>query len=298
MKQDYHQLLKPQIINSVSGLALIARVIVDGYLSGLNQSRRIGAGLEFSQYRGYEPGDDMRLLDWKMLARSGRYYIKQSEVETHITVKFILDSSGSMLHEENGMSKIDYVRVLVASLAYIAQKQGDAIGLYTINDRSFQSLDPRVHKQHYNRFLYELINIRNEGKWPGNPENLHKLNDRSRKQLIFFITDLYEDNQELTAWIKRLKTARNEVVVLHIMGKNELEFAYKGSVVFEDLETRQRLRVDTKEAKRHYLKSLDQMVARVKDNLLSKGISYHMFRLDDPIEDALQSYLKQRRNLI
>ena len=122
MKQDYRQLLEPKIINSISGLSLIAKVIVDGYLSGLNQSRRVGAGLEFSQYRGYEPGDDMRLLDWKMLARSGRYYIKQSEVETHISVKFIVDASKSMLHAEEGLSKMNYIKVLVASLAQFSTK--------------------------------------------------------------------------------------------------------------------------------------------------------------------------------
>ena len=146
MKQDYRQLLKPEIINSVSGLALIARVTVDGYLSGLNHSRRLGPGMEFSQYRGYEPGDDMRLLDWKMLARSGRYYIKQSEVETNVSVKFILDSSKSMQHEEDGITKMDYVRVLVASLAWLAQGQGDAIGLFALNDQKLHALYPQVQK--------------------------------------------------------------------------------------------------------------------------------------------------------
>ncbi len=119
MQDDYRELLKPEVINSVSGLSLISRVIVDGYLSGLNRSRRVGAGLEFSQYRGYEPGDDLRLLDWKMLARSGRYYIKQSEIDTHITVKFIVDSSKSMLHQEGDISKMEFANVLVASLAHL-----------------------------------------------------------------------------------------------------------------------------------------------------------------------------------
>ena len=109
MDKDYRQLFKPGIINSISGLSLIARVIVDGYLSGLNKSRRVGVGHEFSQYRGYEPGDDLRLLDWKMFARSGRYYIKQSEIDTHISVKFVIDASKSMLYAEDGVSKLDYV---------------------------------------------------------------------------------------------------------------------------------------------------------------------------------------------
>ncbi|NND77585.1 MAG: DUF58 domain-containing protein, partial [Flavobacteriales bacterium] len=123
MKQDYRELFKPEIIKTVSGLALISRVIVEGFLSGLNHSRRVGPGMEFSQFRSYQSGDDLRLLDWKMLARSGRYYIKQSEIETNISVKFILDASKSMLHEEDGLSKMDYIRVLVASLGYLAHIQ-------------------------------------------------------------------------------------------------------------------------------------------------------------------------------
>lgn len=298
MKQDYHQLLKPEIIHSVSGLALIGRVIVEGYLSGLNHSRRVGPGMEFSQYRGYEPGDDLRLLDWKMLARSGRYYIKQSEVETNIAVKFILDASKSMLHEEEGLSKMDLVRVMVASIAYLAQDQGDAVGLFALNDKKLHSLYSRVQKQHYNRLLLELINIRNEGQWPQDPKASEKLHDRSHKELIFFLTDMYEHDQELTTLIRRLKTPRNEVVVLHVMGKSELEFDYKGTVTFQDLETGTRLKVDAKQARKQYMEALDKMMAGIREDMLTSGISYHMFRMDQPLGEALQVFLKNRNNLV
>ena len=298
MKQDYHDLLKPGIINSLSGLALIARVVVDGYLSGLNHSRRLGPGMEFSQYRGYEPGDDMRLLDWKMLARSGRYYIKQSEVESNIAVKFILDSSKSMLHEEDGLTKMDHVRVLVASLAYFAQNQGDAVGLFALNDRNLHSLYPRVQKQHFNRLLLELINIQNEGKWPTNPMAGEKLHDRRHKELIFFITDMYENTSEITDHVTKLKTPRNEVVLLHVMGKKELEFNYKGTVTFEDLETGNRLKVNAIEARRNYLEIIHSMIETTKSKLLANGIGYHLFRLDEPIGEALQILLKKRISLL
>ncbi|MCM4158663.1 DUF58 domain-containing protein [Antarcticibacterium flavum] len=298
MKKDYRQLLKPEVIGSVSGLALIARVVVDGYLSGLNHSRRLGPGMEFSQYRGYEPGDDMRLLDWKMLARSGRYYIKQSELETNIAVKFILDSSRSMLHEENSLSKMDYVRVLVASLAYLAQNQGDAVGLFALNDRNLHAIYPRVQKQHFNRLLQELIDIKNEGKWPADPRATEKLHDRSHKELIFFITDMYENSTELTDLIKRLKTNRNEVVVVHVMGRDELEFNYKGTVTFEDMETGKRIKVDAKEAKKKYLESLEVMINTTRDTLLANNISYELFKMEDPIGEALQVFLKKRMNLL
>lgn len=298
MKQDYNDLLKPEIIKTVSGLALIARVIVDGYLSGVNHSRRVGPGMEFSQFRSYQHGDDLRLLDWKMLARSGRYYVKQSEIETNIAVKFILDSSNSMLHEENGLSKMDYVRVLVASIAYLSQNQGDAVGLFALNDKKLHSIYPKVQKQHFNRLLHELIHIDNQGKWPENEMESRKLHDRTHKELIFFITDMYENNHELTRFVKKLKTLKNEVVVLHVMGAKELNFDYKGNVTFEDLETGTKLKVNTIEAKKMYLQSLDSLIKNTKDFLLANNIGYHLFSLDEPMREALQLFLKKRNNLV
>jgi len=298
VKQDYHQLLQPDIMSSVSGLSLISRVIVDGYLSGFNRSRRVGPGLEFSQYRGYEPGDDMRLLDWKMLARSGRYYIKQAELDTHISVKFILDASKSMLHTEGGLSKMEHARVLVAALADLAQRQGDAVGLYALNDNKISSLAPAIHKQHLNRFFYELLQIKCEGKWPENLATFDKLHNRGNKELLFFITDLYEDASELTEMVKSLKTSRNEVVVFHIMGKRELEFDYSGYVIFEDLETGNKLKVDTKDAKSTYLNALSTELKMIREFLLSNDIDYHLFDLSEHIAQALQVFLKKRSRIL
>lgn len=298
MRQDYHSLLKPELVKSVSGLALISRVIVDGYLSGLNHSRRVGPGMEFSQYRSYQSGDDLRLLDWKMLARSGRYYIKQSEIETNISVKFILDSSKSMLHKESDLTKMDYVRVLVASLAYLAQSQGDAVGLFALNNQHLHAVYPKVQKQHFNRLLLELTKIENEGRWPTSSKNIRSLHDRAHKELIFFITDMYEHTEELSQFIKSLKTLRNEVVVLHIMGGNEMDFAFKGNITFEDLETGSKLKVNALNVKKEYLKALDDMLVSTKDLLLANHIGYHLFRLDDPMGEALQLFLKKRNNLV
>ena len=298
MKQNYHDLLKPELVKSISGLSLIARVIVDGYLSGLNHSRRVGSGMEFSQFRSYQSGDDLRLLDWKMLARSGRYYIKQSEVETNIAVKFIVDASKSMLHKEDALSKMDYVKVLVASLAYLAQSQGDAVGLFALNDQHLHSVYPKVQKQHFNRLLLELINIQGDGKWPQNTKNSGKLHDRTHKELVFFITDMYEHDCELEEFIKKLKTLRNEVVVLHIMSSNEIEFNYKGDLTFEDLETGDTLKVNAADTKKQYLKALEELISTTKDTLLANRINYHMFRLDAPMSEALQLFLKKRSNLM
>ena len=238
------------------------------------------------------------LLDWKMLARSERYYGKQSEVETHIAVKFILDSSKSMLHEEAGLSKMDYVRVMVAALAFLAQKQGDAVGMFALNDHKFYSHYPMIQKQHFNRLLLELLAIRNQGRWPTDTLSTQKLHDRSHKELLFFITDLHEHHTELLDLILGLKTSRNEVVVFHITGRQELEFTYKGQVIFEDLETGARVKVDAKKAKQHYLEALNLKIRSIKDALLTKGIGYQMFRLDENIGEALQVFLKKRTSLL
>lgn len=297
MKQDYRQLLQPKIINSITGLALIARVVVDGFLAGAHGSRKVGTGLEFSQYRSYQTGDDMRLLDWKMLARSGRYYIKEADIDTHVAVKFIVDASASLLHTEDGLSKMDYVRVLVASLAHLAQQQGDVVGLFALNNNRLQSLHPASHKQQYKRLLNELIAIENKGAWPSNQNDIAKIHQRSHKELLFVLTDMHEEKTELSDWIISLKTARNEVVVLQVMGDKELEFDYEGALVFEDLETGKRIKADAKQSKNNYLKQMNSHLESVKNTFLSNGIGFELFRTNAPIDEALLLFLKKRLRL-
>ncbi|MCB0373156.1 MAG: DUF58 domain-containing protein, partial [Muricauda sp.] len=222
--RDYHDLLKPEVINTVSGLSLISRIVVEGYLSGLHRSKSVGPGMEFSQYRGYDPGDDLRLLDWKMLARSGRYYIKQSEVESHVAVKFIVDASGSMEHSENDISKLEFARIMVACLAHLAQKQGDSVGLFALNEDDFVSIYPRADQKHYNRMLLELLQLSTKGKWPEVAKASKRIHNRGEKELIFFLTDMYEEHSELSDFVKNLKTPKNDVVVLQIMAGNEMDF--------------------------------------------------------------------------
>ena len=296
-KQDYHNLLKPEVINTVEGLALISRIVVEGFTSGLNRSASVGPGMEFSQYRGYEPGDDLRLLDWKMLARSGRYYIKQSEIESQVTIKFIVDASASMLHKEEALSKVDFVRVLVATLAYMAHKQGDAVGLFTLNESDVVSIYPKADKKHYNRLLLELINISNTGKWTATHISNKRIPNRGGKELIFFLTDMYETSEEISKYIKGLKSARNEVVVLQVMGAAEMDFNYGPNITFEDWETGARIKVDTQQAKTEYLNNLEVRLKKIKEELLSNGIDHHVFRMDAPLGEALLLFLKQRKRL-
>ncbi|MGB3775239.1 MAG: DUF58 domain-containing protein [Leeuwenhoekiella sp.] len=297
MRQDYQDLLRPEIINSIDGLSLIAQIIAGGSRSGLNKSRRVGQGMEFSQYRGYEPGDDLRLLDWKMLARSGRYYVKQAEVDTNISIKFIVDASKSMEHTENGISKMDFVRIIVASLAYLIESQGDIMELHALNEKQLYSLHGKSQKQQLNLLLYKLLEIKSEGKWPSHTTDFQKFHDRSRKELLFFLTDLYQYDSEIVDFIKRMKTSRNEVVLLHIAGQHEIDFDYKGTLNFEDLELGLRVKVKASDTKKIYLEKLQAYLENIKGELLNAGIGYELFRMNEPLYESLRSLLKKRSRL-
>src|SRR5215218_6003472 len=151
-----HRLIEPKTLAAVKNLPLLAKTVVDGFMTGYNRSLKRGSGVEFSQYKSYQPGDDLRQLDWKMFARSDRYYIRESEVDTSIRVRFIVDASASMAHWDEHLSKMNYARFLVAALAYLAYTQGDAIGLYVLaedrpNKNRLVNLTPKHDTMHLQR---------------------------------------------------------------------------------------------------------------------------------------------------
>jgi uncharacterized protein (DUF58 family) len=278
-------------------LELVARVIVEGYMSGGNPSQSVGAGQEFSQYRSYEPGDDLRQLDWKMFARSERYYIKQSEIETNITVKFMLDASRSMEHAEGGVSKMQMAKVLIAALAFLARKQSDTFGLFSVNDLHITAVQPRFDHQQYIRFLNELIKIKAESTWKtGN--GLEHIYSHQGKEMILFFTDMYDNDGDLQDFIRKLKTPRNEVIVFHLMGREEQELNYSTQLTFEDLETGERLKVDTAAQQSAYRKKMGEWVDATRDWMLQKQVIYQPTYLDDPAPEVLRTFLKARKSMI
>lgn len=295
MNAQLKELFKPEIINTVNGLELIARIIVEGFMSGSNRSQSIGIGQEFSQYRGYEPGDDLRLLDWKMYARSERYFVKLSEIETNITIKFIVDASHSMSYSENGITKLHYAKIMVAALGYLARKQSDAIGLYGVNDKSLEVVQPRFENQQFMRFVNALVNLKSEGHWGQKTEPLI---DHTGKEMIVFVTDLYDQDKDLISFISRLKTSRNEVIVFHLMGKAEQDLSFEGAYTFEDLETRTRVKVDTAVKQKEYKILVERWIEETRNLLLEKNISYSLVSLHDPVENTLRNFLKTRKALL
>jgi uncharacterized protein (DUF58 family) len=288
------KLLDPKVVMAIKDLSLAAKTVVDGFMTGLNKSALKGPGLEFSQYRSYQPGDDLRWLDWKMYGRSDRYYIRESEVETSISVRFVIDASASMNHLDSGFKKIDYAKYLAASLAYIAHLQGDAIGLYIFQDEQFFSLATKQDFQHLSRLFYQLENIKAGGTFtkPIHYKNLYSASNN--KELLVFITDLYEENGELLQLLDTFNALKNEVIVFQLMGKNELDLDFKGYSELEDLETGKTVKIDQKISKSAYQEKLHEHLSGLRMKLLDRHIYYRLISMDEPLDQALRDFLNQR----
>ncbi len=286
-----------KILMAIKDLPLAARTTVDGFMAGIHTSNVKGVGMEFSQYRSYQAGDDLRRLDWKMFARSDRYYIRESEIETSISVRFLIDASASMKHVDGDFSKIEYARYLAASLAYLASLQGDAIGLYIFQNGGLFSLPSRKDHQHLSRLFYQLEKIDPRGKFT-EPINYKDIfSGSNKKELLIFITDYYEQDGEITKLLQSLASNRHEIIVFHLVGRNELEFDYKGYSALEDLETGQTISIDSSQGSRLYKEKMEQYLSGIKTRLLDKNIFYRMIRMDEPVDKALIDFLKQRNKI-
>lgn len=286
-------MLDPKVLMTIKDLPLLAKTVIDGFMNGFNKSKVKGPGLEFSQYRSYQPGDDLRWLDWRMFARSDRYYIRESEVETSISVRFLVDASASMNHDDNGIKKIDYARFLVASLAWLSNLQGDSVGLYVFEDGGLFSLASKPDPQHLQRLLYHLQQVKAAGTLT-QPVHYNELFvGDGRKELLVFITDMYQSAGEITKLLDSLSALKHEVVVFHLMGKNELEFDFSGYSTLEDLETGETVDVNSQQAA-EYQTRLKAHLENIRMQLLGKHVYYRLLSTSQPLDEALRDFLVQR----
>jgi len=280
---------------AIKDLSLAARQTIDGFMAGINKSKVKGPGLEFSQYRSYQPGDDLRWLDWKRYARSDRYYIRESEIETSISIRFLIDASNSMKHRDGKFTKMDYARYLAASLGWLAHSQGDSFGLYIFRGAELFSLPSRKDAQHLARFFYQLENLQPEGRIGALTNYKHIFTGDHKRELLVFITDLYEQDGEISRLLDLLASLRHEIIVFHLMGKNELEMDYPGYHQVEDLETGERIPVGSAEATAGYKEQLQAWLAAIRMQLLDKQIAYSLISMDQLPDQALRDFLKQRQ---
>ena len=284
----------PNILISLRNLSLAAKTTIDGFMTGANKSAIKGSGMEFSQYRSYMPGDDLRWMDWKMYARSDRYYIRESESETNISVRLLVDASASMDHRDGQYTKMEYARYLAACLAYLANMQGDAVGLYLMREDGIFSLAARQGFQNLNRLYYQLEQAGPAGKFT-QPVHYKDIYAGGRtRELLIFITDLYQENNEISTLLDLLGALRHEIIVLHLMGRNEMDLTYSGYTTLEDLETGNTVQVDTAAIKKEYQEKLNTHLENIKKELLGRNIDYRLLITDEPVDQALRDYLKAR----
>ncbi|RYD72253.1 MAG: DUF58 domain-containing protein, partial [Sphingobacteriales bacterium] len=263
----------------------------------INKSTIKGAGLEFSQYRSYQPGDDLRSLDWKMFARSDRYYIRESEVETNIAIRILIDASASMNHSDGDFTKIDYAKYLGAALAYLANLQGDAIGLYVFQNSGIFSMTPKQDFQHLARLFYQLESINPDGDFTKAIHYKELFAGAQKRELLVFVTDLYQKDDEIIHLLDTLNTLRHEIVVFHVLSRNELELDFKGYTTFEDLETGETIQIDQTKARVEYKSKLANYLEQTRIKMLDRKIFYRTICTDEPLDQALRDFLKQRSKL-
>ncbi len=291
------RLLDPQTLMAIKDLSLAAKATVEGFMAGIHKSTLKGTGMEFSQYRSYQPGDDLRSLDWKMFARSDRYYIRESETDTSVSVKLLIDASASMNHVDGAFTKLEYARYLAASLAYLAALQGDSVGLFVFEEGRLFSLPPRKGTQHMARLYHDIESIQAGGGFTNEVGYRNLYSNGGSKELVVFITDYYEQKGEISKMLSHLASLRQDVMVLHTLGKNELDLDYKGYTAVEDMETGQVIRIDPQQARKEYQQKLEMYLTNLRTDLLAKNIFYRLMRMDEPVSLALRDFLNHRSQL-
>ena len=293
------QYLDPKVLNRIARLDVRARTVVEGFISGLHKSPYQGYSVEFATHREYVHGDDIKHIDWKVWARADRYYIKQYEEETNLQSTVLLDASKSMRYGEASrdgrMSKFDYAATVAASLAYLLQQQQDAVGLVTFDTEVRRTLPPSSHPSHLKLLLHELSQTE--------PDHLtdvadvfHRLAEQiPRRGLVVLLSDLFLDLDSLRRSLQHFRHKRHEVVVLHVMHEDELEFPFQDNTLFRGLEIDREVLTEPRALRQAYLEAVGRFLGRVRRLCAAGGIDYMLMSTSDPLDAALASYLAFRQ---
>src|SRR5690554_277796 len=286
-----------ELLRSGINLGLLAKHIVDGFMIGRHRGTRRGVGSEFSQYRSYQPGDDLRQVDWKMFARSDRYYIKESETESSVTVRFFLDISASMLYEENGLSRYRYASLVIAVLATIASQQGDAVALHLVNNKEHKSLDGKRGKHHLNRLIHLMDDVTCTGHWPESTEWLTDNINTSSRELWVVCSDLLDGAKRWETFIQLSKSVGHEIQFVQILGHDELHLELENVATVHDPETRAMMNIKTSSVRDKYLQNLYAYLEELKDGLLSPRTHLFLMQMNETVQNSLYEFLKLRERL-
>ncbi len=289
-------LLDPRALSRLSRLDMVARQVMDGYVQGLHKSRHIDYAIDFAQNRPYVPGDDVKRIDWRQLAKSDRYYIKQYEVTTNMRVFIMMDCSGSMAYQGSAaLSKYRYGQFLAASLAYLTLHQQDAVGLITA-DHAIKDFIPARSTPAHLMNIISTLEARRAGGESSLSALLHQMAEQiTHRGLVIIISDFLENPEALVGALHHFRHRRHEVLMLHIMADEELNFPFRKWTLFENMELPpQRLRLDPALMRRQYLENVRTHLTRLRRTAAELNISYSLFATSAPFDAALSLYLANR----
>jgi uncharacterized protein (DUF58 family) len=288
------QFLDPAVVARLGTLELRARTVVEGFLSGLHRSPFKGFSVEFAEYRQYIHGDDLSTIDWKVFARSDRYYVKKFEEETNVDCQLMIDVSASMAYGSRGITKFEYAACLAASLGYLMNRQRDAVGLTAFDERVVAALPASTRPGHLRQLLITLNRLV-LGSRTNVSKPLHQLaGSMNRRGMVVLISDLLDDPEAIAHGLKHFQYRGSEVLVFHILDPDELEFPFDRTTRFEDLETSEEVMAAPGLVRSHYLRQMSGLIDRYRRELGAAGIDYQLFSTKQPLEMALLAYLTAR----
>ena len=289
------QFVDPKILARISNLNLLARGVVQGFISGLHRSTYLGRSVDFAEHRAYMPGDDIRQIDWRLFARTDRFYVKEFEADTNTSFTLLLDISRSMNFGSEEVTKLDYARFLAASLAVFSQKQRDRIGLITFDEDVVDFVPPSA--KHLEIVLHTIDNV-TASKASNYERPLVKVAEAiHRRGIVVLISDLYDEPSNILDAVKGLRYKGNDLIVFHILDPAELSFPYDDAANYRDMETGEAVPIIPEYLREEYRKLVQEHTSRLAKILGDNQIDYALFDTSTPLDYALFHFLASRERM-
>jgi uncharacterized protein (DUF58 family) len=288
-------MLDAALLASIADLEMVARVIVDGTVAGLHRSPFHGYSAEFSQYRHYRPGDDLKYVDWKLFARTDRFFTKQYRETTNVLAQIALDASASMSYRgASGVSKLDYARMLAAALSHVISRQGDGAGLVVYDDEIREYIPSRTGPSHLRKLLVALAGVRPSGHTATARAVRRAAELLKRRGILIVLSDFYDEEAAVEAELRRAIRMGHEVALFHVLSREELEFPLSGQLELEDLESGATVVTSAHEIREAYRRRVHDFVGAWRTRCTGYGIDYTSVITDKPLDVALREYLLKR----
>ena len=290
-----HDFIDPRVLARLAGLGLHARVPMLGSVSGRHRSPIRGSSLEFAEYRKYVPGDDTRRMDWRAWGRSDRFYIKEFEADTNLRLCLIVDTSGSLNFAVNGTTKLDYMKSLAGTLAYLTSHQGDAVGLYCAGQSFHTEIRPKRNAAHLRVVLDQLAAMKAAGE-TGLAQSLHEAAESiGQRALVVVVSDLYIEPEMLNRCFQHLRYRKHDVVVFHLLDQSEVDFNFDRPTRFLDLEGGAPIMADPSLIAQQYQQAITSYLADLGTVMRDAAVDYHRVNLSDPVDEVLARFLVGRK---